>query len=124
MVYILFFLGSFLLIYLFYLIFVINKEKALNRMKKSKDVLILSKIGNIDIEKVNFKRLARLLSITNSFIIAIIATVILVIDRFISSFYLWILVTFFTSIVLLIPMIFVFYKLIGKKLMRKEDRNV
>ena len=121
MVYILFFLVSFLLIYLFYLVFVINKEKALNRMKKSKDVLILSKIGNINIEKVNFKRLVRLLSITNSFIISTIATVILVIDRFISNFYLWVLVTVFTSIILLIPMILIFYKLIGKKI-NKEGR--
>lgn len=121
MEYVVFFIVSIILVYLFYNIFVIKKENALNRMKKSKDVLLVCKIGNVDIEKVNFKKFVRLLGLTNGFIISTIGTLVLILGRFITNFNLWIIITIISSIILLVPMIFICYKLLGKKI-NKEGR--
>ena len=119
--YLIFFVVSFIIIFLFYNIFVINKDKALNRMKTSKDVLLVSKIGKVDVENIDLKRLVRLLGLTNAFIISSIGTIILLLCNKITNFYLWVVATVIASIVLLIPMIFICYKLLGKKL-NKEGR--
>ena len=121
MEYIIFFISAFLIIYLFYNVFVIKKENALKRMKNSKDVMLVSKIGKVDIEKVDLKKLVQLLGLTNAFIISTIGTIMLLLGIFIKSFYLWIIVVFILSIVLLVPMIFICYKLLGKKI-NKEGR--
>ena len=121
MEYIIFFISAFLIIFLFYNIFVIKKENALKRMKKSKDVMLVSKIGKVDIEKVDFKKLVQLLGLTNAFIISTVGTIMLILGIFIKNFYLCVTITFILSIVLLVPMIFICYKLVGKKI-NKEGR--
>ena len=119
--YLIFFVASFTIIFLFYNIFVINKDKALNRMKTSKDVLLISKLGKLDVEKIDFKRMVRLLGLTNAFIISSIGTIIVLLCNKITNFYLWIVATAVASLVLLIPMIFICYKLLGK-ILNKEGR--
>ena len=121
MEYISFFIVSFIIIYLFYNIFVIRKENALKRMKNSKDVLLLSKIGKIDIEKVDLKKLVQLLGLTNAFIISTIGTLMLIVGDRINNFYLWVIITIVATIVLLVPMIFICYKFVGKRF-NKEGR--
>ena len=113
--YLIFFVASFTIIFLFYNIFVINKDKALNRMKTSKDVLLISKLGKLDVEKIDFKRMVRLLGLTNAFIISSIGTIIVLLCNKI------IVATAVASLVLLIPMIFICYKLLGK-ILNKEGR--
>ena len=119
--YFIFFVVAFLLVYLIYEIFVIRKENALNKMKKSKDVLILSRLSDLDIEKVNFKKLVRLLALTNAFIISTMSTLVLLLNKFITNFYLWIIFGCIGSIMVLIPFIMISYKLIGKKI-KKEGK--
>ena len=119
--YLLFLVISFILVYLIYEIFVIRKENGLLKMKKSKDVLILCKLSDLDIEKVNLKKLVRLLALTNAFIISTMSTLVLLLDKFITNFYLWIIIGCIGSIVVLIPLIMASYKIIGKKI-KKEGK--
>ena len=119
--YLIFFIISYILVYLIYELFVIRKENALNKMKKSKDVLILSRLSDLDIEKVNFKKLVRLLALTNAFIISSMSTLVLLLNKIITNFYIWIIVGCVLSLVVLIPLIMICYKLVGKKI-KKEGK--
>lgn len=121
MFYIIFFVCSFFLVYFIYDIFVIRKNRALKKMKDSKDMLLLCKIGKINIDSVDIKKLTRYLCLSNSFIISLMCTLVILLNNFIKNFYLWILVSSLISIVLLLPMILSIYKIIGKKI-KKEGR--
>ena len=119
--YLIFYLVAFILVYLIYELFVIRKENALNKMKKSKDVLILSRLSELDVEKVNFKKLVRLLALTNAFIISTMSTLVLLLNKVITNIYLWIIIGSIGALVVLIPLIMICYKFIGKK-MKKEGK--
>lgn len=121
MSYIIFLVCSFLLVYLIYEIFVIRKERALEKMKKSKDVLLLCNLSKLDIKKVNFKKLVRLLALTNAFIISGMGTLVLLFNKIITNFYIWILVSSVLALIVLIPLIIGCYKLIGNML-KKEGK--
>lgn len=121
MIYIIFFISSFVLIYAIYDIFVIRKKRALKKMKNSKDMLLLCKIGKIDIKKVDLKILTRYLCLTNSFIVSLMCTIVIILNNYIKNFYIWILISSVITIVVLLPIILLFYKLIGKKF-KKEGR--
>ena len=149
MEYLIFFLVSFIIIYLIYTIFVNNflwhnkrvfvdkkmgpqmrprkvytlivvrKKRALNKMKSSKDILLLCNIGKIDIEKVEFKKLVNLLALVNSLIISLVATLVLILENFVSNFYVWIILSCVVTLILLLPFILIGYKLIGKIINKK-----
>ena len=119
--YLIFYLVAFILVYLIYELFVMRKENALNKMKKSKDVLILSRLSELDVEKVNFKKLVRLLALTNAFIISTMSTLVLLLNKVITNIYLWIIIGSIGALVVLIPLIMICYKFIGKK-MKKEGK--
>ena len=119
--YLIFYVVAFILVYLIYELFVIRKENALNKMKKSKDVLILSRLSELDVEKVNLKKLVRLLALTNAFIISTMSTLVLLLDTVITNTFIWIIVGCVGSLVVLIPLIMISYKFIGKKL-KKEGK--
>ena len=121
MIYLLFFIISFILIYILYDLFVIRKKKALKKMKNSKDMLLLCRVGKIDIDKVDIKKVTRYLCLTNSFIVSFVCTLALLLNNVIKNFYIWILSSSLLAILSLIPMILLLYKLIGKKIM-KEGR--
>lgn len=121
MSYIIFLICSFLLVYLIYELFVIKKERALKKMKKSKDVLILCKLSKLDNEKVNFKKLVRILALTNASIISIMGTLVLLLNNIITNFYIWILVSSVLTVIVLLPLIMGCYKIVGNKL-KKEGR--
>lgn len=119
--YLVFYLVAFILVYLIYELFVIRKENALNKMKKSKDVLILSRLSKLDVEKVNFKKLVRLLALTNAFLISTMSTLVLLLNKVITNIYLWIIIGSIGALVVLIPLIMICYKFIGKKI-KKEGK--
>lgn len=117
----LFFIGTFLIIYLFYFIFVIHKANALKKMQKSKEVKLLCQLGKIDQNKVEFKRLATILSLANSFIIALMGSLVMLLNKFITNFYVWLIVSALIALVLLVPLIIGTYKIAGK-LIKKERK--
>ena len=112
--YIIFFFTGIIIINLMYHLFVIRKEKALNNMKKGKDILLLCKLNNIDIKDYDFKRIVKLVGFGNSIIVSTIGTLVLLLDKFIPNLYLWIFASVISTIVLLIPAIIGTYKIIGK----------
>ncbi len=124
MEYVLFFVITFILVYLLYNLFVIRKEKALKKMKSSKDVLLLCKLGEINIDSVNLKALVNKLSLFNSLLISLMGTIILIINNYITNFYLWIIISSILSILLLIPSIIFGYKFIGKIIKKEGKKNV
>lgn len=123
MVYIIFFISSFIIMNLFYYIFVINKEKALKNMKKGKELLLLAKIGKVDLNKVDLKESVKLVTLSNSFIIAVMGTLVMLLSDYIEDFYLWLIISSISAIIILIPFIMVVYRLIGKKLNNKKGKR-
>lgn len=121
MSYIMFLVFSFLIVYMMYEVFVIRKERALKKMKKSKDVLILCKLSKLDIEKVNLKKLTRLLALTNASIISIMGTLVLLLNKLITNFYLWILISSVLALIVLLPLIIGCYKIVGN-IVKKEGK--
>lgn len=121
MEFLLFFLVAFILIILFYYIFVIKKDNALNKMKTSKEVVLFCRLNKLDVNKLELKRLIKILSYTNAFIISLMGTFALVLNKYISNFYLWLIVSAIMVIIILIPFIILAYKFIGKKV-KKESR--
>ncbi len=122
MTYILFFIGTFLCVYIFYNLFVIQKEKALKKMRNGKEIKLLIRLSGLDVDKCSLKKVVNSLALTNAFIISLIGTIILLIGEYIDNFYIWIIVSVIVGLILLIPLITGLYKLIGKKM--KERQNV
>ena len=117
----LFFVGAFLVSYLFYFIFVIHKANALKKMQTSKEVKLLCQLGKIDKDKVDFKRLVVALALANSFIIALMGSLIMLLNKFIANFYVWLITGAIIALILLIPLIIGTYKVVGK-LIKKEKK--
>lgn len=121
MEFLLFFLIAFVLVNLFYNIFVIRKDNALKKMKTSKEVVLFCKLNKLDVNKLDLKSLVKTLSCTNSFIISLMGTFVLALNKYISNFYLWLILSAIVVIIILIPVIILAYKFIGKKI-KKECR--
>jgi len=105
---------TFVVIYLFYVIFVINKKSKLEKMKNNAGVLYLVNKYKLDLRKINMKVLAHMIALTNSFILS----VTLFILSFVDNFMLKILLCF----IIIIPFQYVMYMIIGK-MYKKEKRN-
>ena len=102
----------FIIIYLFYLLFVILRKKKMNNFLDNTYVLYLIRVYKLNKEKINKKKLAHLIALSNAFIIA---TTFIVIS-FIKNFILMMLLAF----VVLIPLQLGVYHIIGKYLKRSE----
>ena len=115
--YILTFVISFIIIYLIYFILVIKRKKGLESLKNGKQIKYLVEVYKLDLEKVNFKKLASSLVLTNSFILSLTLTIL----EFVDNYILKILLCF----VILIPLIIIMYKILGETYKKKEgEKNV
>lgn len=108
-------LTIFIIVYLFYLLFVILRKKKLELFKNNTGVKYLIKVYKLNEKKLDIKKIAHIIALANSFIIAI---TFLIID-FIDNFYL----KMFVALVLLILLQLLTYHVIGKYLKRR-DKNV
>ena len=107
-----YFLIIFVLVYLFYLFFVIlNKKKRDNIFNTNQGKLIIQ-AGKLDVSKISKIFFAQVISISNSFIVA----VTFAISEFFDNYIIKLLVCF----VVLIVLIFVIYKFIGFIYKKKE----
>lgn len=113
-------LGMFALIYLFYELFVIRKEKVLENMKKGKELSLLSKKYKLDYSKINMKELVRLIALSNAFIISTVVTLVCLLQNWISNFLLWMISVLVVGILLLIPFILIVYTRIGRYYQKKQ----
>lgn len=116
-----FYLITFVLVYLLYLFFVILKEKKRSRYQDSTEITFLKKKYKLDIDAIGINKLSHVCALSNAFIIA--NTVLII--GFIDSYFLKAIVGF----IILIPMILIVYTIIGKYYQKKQgkgrgDKNV
>lgn len=114
MKYVIIYLITFCVIYLLYFLLVVNRKKAINKFKNSMEVKYLMNKYSVNIDKVNIKKLANMVALSNSFIITTVFIVIIFIDNFILKM----LVAF----VILFPLIIIIYWLLGKILKKEEGK--
>lgn len=105
------FIISFLIVYLFYLFTVILQTKRYDKFKKSNQVMYFVKKYKIDVNKLNMKKFTNILGLANSLIISIAFTATYLVDNLILQLLI--------GLIILIPLIFIFYSLIGNYLKRK-----
>lgn len=106
---------AFILIYLIYLVTVILRKNKLEKFRENIYVKYLENVYHINIKKVDFKKLANIIVLTNSLIIAITLYFVSITD----SIILMCLLAFATLILLQL----LFYHCIGKIYQKKTRRN-
>lgn len=109
-----FFITSFILfiiVYLIYFVLVIKNKKMLKKYRHSKEVLYLENKYLIPIDKIPLKKLANDLSISNSLIIIIT----FIISELINNLYLKLMAMFLSLFVLIL----IFYHILGKIYQKK-----
>lgn len=105
----------FIIIYLFYLFFVIFRKKKIDKFLDNVYANYLIRTYKLEKNKINVKKLAHLVAISNAFIIATTFVII----SFVKNFILMMLLAF----IVLIPLQLIVYNIIGKYLKRSE-KNV
>ena len=112
--YIVLFMISFILIYTTYYIVIINRKKGLESFKKGKQLEFFIKAYKLDKNKLNIKKFANSLSLTNSFIIALTITIMEFIDNLIIKLLL--------CVIILTTLMLVMYNYLGKAYKKKEGK--
>lgn len=105
MKYMVIFLISFSLVYLFYLLTVIIRKKKTSKFLQSNQVMYFVKRYNLDVNKININQFMQTISITNSFIVSVAFTFTFLTDHF--------LLGMLIGLVVLIPLMLICYSLIG-----------
>ena len=109
---VLFFIITFLLVYLIYYLFVINKKKALEKWQTGKEMSYLKKVYKIKI--VNLKQMANVIALANAFIVATTVSVVSLFNNFVSQ-----MLMGFTILICLIILV---YHFIGKYYQKKGKK--
>ena len=99
------FASIFIIVYLFYLLFVINRKK----------MIYLKYHYKLNLDKINIKQLAHVIGLSNALIMATVVTVI--------SFIKGLILQMLLCLILLIPFILIVYHIIGKYYQKKLRRN-
>lgn len=101
------------IIYLFYLFFVILRKKKIDKFLDNVYANYLIRTYKLDKNKINIKKLAHIVAVSNAIIIA---TTFIIIS-FVNNFILMMLLAF----IVLIPLQLFVYHIIGKYLKRSEE---
>lgn len=111
------FLISFIVVFLLYQLFIVRRAKSKKNPKEPFEVTYLTTKYKLDLEKVNYKKLLRVISIVSSFDIALVVSIIVLLK----SFILEIIVGFISILVIILVsyhLVYLFYK---KKGMIEDD---
>lgn len=100
------FLGIFLVIYIFYLIFGVLKRKKFNIDKIPVELRFLIKRYHLDMSKINYRSIMNMIGLASSFVISFTATFIF---KYIKNELLMILI----GGLMIIPLIFITFNFIG-----------
>lgn len=109
------FLFIFLIVYLVYLLFIKRRKKNYELLKNDDFIKLFIKRYDIDVKKINYKLLLNIISLINSFVIALTSTIILRIDSIIWS----IIVAF----VVLFALVFILFGAAGKYFKKSEGKT-
>ncbi|MBQ9011600.1 MAG: hypothetical protein IJ093_03015 [Bacilli bacterium] len=114
MEYILTFVFCFVVIYFVYYIVVVSRDKGIEAFKKGKQITFFKNVYKLDLKKLNYKKFANSLSLTNSFIMALVITIVEVFDSLI--------IKLLVAFILIIPLILICYYILGKLYKKKEGK--
>lgn len=106
------FLGAYLVIYLFYLVFLVLKRKKLNPDKIPVELRLLMNKYHLDMSKISYRGIMNRIALVSSFDIAFASTFVF---RFIKNRYLALVIG--TS--MLVPLILITFSFIGKYYVKK-----
>ena len=100
------FILTFIFVFIIYELFIIRKAKRKNSKKKPIEVIFLTSKYKLDLNKIEYRKLLRIISIVSSLDISILVTIVILFDNTIVQ----ILVAF----IAIMPIVFISYGLIGK----------
>ena len=109
------FIFSFIVVFVLYQVFVVRRTK--KKKKEPFEVSYLVTKYNLDIKKVNYKKLLRVISLVSSFDIALIVTMVALIENFILE----ILVGFIGALIIIFVSYHLVYLIYKKKGMIKNE---
>lgn len=112
--YIITFIISFLIIYIIYLLIVVKREKGLKKFKEGKQLAYFKQVYKIDVEKLNIKKFANSLAVSNAFIMATTITIIELLNN--------IILKMIVGFITLIPLMLITYTVLGKTYKKKEGK--
>lgn len=106
---------SFIIIYILYYIFVVRKQKRYNYKKLPAEVIIFENYYGINVKKIGYKRVMKILNFVNSLMLT--GIMLIVLD--IKSIY----IKLGVIVVIMIPMIWVVYYFVAKYLKYIEGKK-
>ena len=115
MINLLYFLIFFGIIYILYYFLYVRKQLKYNNKKLPADVRILESYYKIDIKKIGYQRVLRILNLVNSLMLSLMLMIVFNIDDFIYKFLI--------LLVLMIPCIWVTYYFLAKYLKYLEGKS-
>lgn len=106
------YVGTFIVIYLMYLLFVILRKKKLEKFKTSTYVSYLINMYKLDLKKMNITILAHEIALINAFILAT--------SLYVFGLFENITVGIVVAILTVFALIFIMYHILGKMYQKKE----
>lgn len=106
------YLFTFILVYLFYLVFVLSRKNILKKFPDSKNGMYLKIKYGLKINDKNIKKIANSVFLANSFILSTTVYIVCLFDSFILGL--------LVSVIPLILMIIILYHLIGTYYKKKQ----
>lgn len=100
------FILTFLLIFIIYELFLVRKAKKDKRRKKPVEVNYLMGKFNLDLDKINYKRLLNIISAVSAFDISFVVTIVSLFENF--------LLQLLVGFVLIMLLIIVSYDIVGR----------
>ena len=110
------YLGTFIVAYIFYFVFVLNRKDVLNKFPNGKEMSYLKYKYGVRITPNNLKKIANTICLTNSFILSTTVYVV----SFFKELYLEVIVGMVTLIVLILGL----YHIVGIYYRKKGDKHV
>ena len=109
------YLGTFLIAYLFYLIFVLGRKNVLKKFPDGKEMSYLKIKYGVKISDDNLKKIANKVCLANSFILATTVYIVCLFDSFILGIVI--------SVPILLVLILTFYHIIGTYYRNKQSKG-
>ena len=114
MEYIKWFLIAFIIVYLFYFVTVILQKKRYEKFKSSNQVMFFVKKYKLDIKKLNISKFIKVISFTNSLIIALTFTIAITVENYI--------LILLIGLVTVIPLMLLAYHMVGTYFKKEENK--
>lgn len=112
---VLLFIIFFVIIYVIYYFLYVRKQIKYDKKKISSDLRILEVYYKVDVKKIGYQKVLRILNFVNSLMLTILMMIIINLDKFIYKFLI--------ALVLMFPLIWVTYYFLAKYLKYLEGKS-